>query len=539
MKPLTTLVLFFSFFGLLAAAPTDLAHFIDAATHFPFVDIPDQFPAMCSGTGSGYCNLGIASYMPSSGTKIRQAFVYDRYCRGLGARPFDTDAGKWSVYSLLPYTVELSITGGGRIPDGSFMYAGRKTDLGKMYCRRLQHLSLVNPRLKPFHHLQAPYKTFQDNNNTPQKIQTDILIPKTIPDPTNPNLKPLPLIVYFHGGGLICGSSLHLDWFPTYLLELAQTTPAVLITPNYRLLPEATIHEVFSDVLDFWHWVHSPAPVAALLAAVPSPQNASGPVTIDLARVLVAGGSAGGYLGLCLALRFPEQIGGVVVGYPAFLGVSSPAVASAAAAAAAAAGGAVSSSMRGEDEEGKSGLSNGDGDGVSPTPTATATAAPSPSPTTQPQTEEDLQEMHHLLNTALALAAQNRSPVRTFTTPPDRLDLMDAAMRTGRIAELFARGVDPAAHDPDRTLRYPMERLDDPVRIPRGGIAILHGREDEVVSVEDSVRFVGKAKEVLGSEGLAGKVVVTVREGGHGFDTPVGLGEGWLGESLRGVVGGG
>ncbi|PYI19106.1 hypothetical protein BO99DRAFT_402938 [Aspergillus violaceofuscus CBS 115571] len=136
MKPLTTLVLLFSFLGLLAAAPTDLAHFIDAATHLPLVDIPDHFPAMCSGTGSGYCNLGIASYIPSSGTKIRQAFVYDRYCRGLGARPFDSDTGKWSVYSLLPYTVELSITGGGRIPDGSFMYAGRKTDLGKkMYCR--------------------------------------------------------------------------------------------------------------------------------------------------------------------------------------------------------------------------------------------------------------------------------------------------------------------------------------------------------------------------------------------------------------------
>ncbi|RAK74080.1 uncharacterized protein BO72DRAFT_517127 [Aspergillus fijiensis CBS 313.89] len=313
-----------------------------------------------------------------------------------------------------------------------------------------------DPRLKPFHHLQTPYKTFQDTTtNTSEEIQTDILIPKTIPNP-----KPLPIIIYFHGGGLICGSSLHPDWFPTYLLDLAQTTPAVLLAPNYRLLPEATIHEVFGDVLDFWDWVHAPASVAALLAAVPSPQNASDRLAVDVARVLVAGGSAGGYLGLCLALRVPEQIGGVVVGYPAFLGVSSSAV---------------------------------------------ATAAPSAPP----------------------------------RPPPDRLDLMNAAMRTGRIAELFARGVDPAAHDPDRTLRYPMERLDEPApQVPRGGIVILHGREDEVVSVEDSVRFVGKARKVLGPEGGAGKVVVVVREGGHGFDTPVRLGEGWLGESLRGVVGG-
>ncbi|PYI26299.1 alpha/beta-hydrolase, partial [Aspergillus indologenus CBS 114.80] len=271
----------------------------------------------------------------------------------------------------------------------------------------------------------------------------------------------------------ICGSALYLDWFPRYLLELAQSTPAVLLAPNYRLLPEATLPAVFSDVLDFWAWVRDSPAVSAGLATVPT---AAGRLAIDRARVLVAGGSAGGYLSLCLALRFPEQIRGAVVGYPAFLGLASSFVE-----VSAVAGGG-----------------------------AAAAAAVSSYP--------------------------HRSPVRTFTDLPDRLDLMDAAMRTGRIAEMFARGVD-VDDDPERSLRYPMERLDESVKIPRGGIAILHGREDEVVSVEDSVRFVGKAKMVLRAED-AGRVAVTVREGGHGFDTPVGLGEGWLWESLRGVVGG-
>ncbi|PYH79674.1 alpha/beta-hydrolase [Aspergillus uvarum CBS 121591] len=389
-----------------------------------------------------------------------------------------------------------------------------------------------DPRLLPFHHLQAPYKTFVDNNNTTQQIQTDILIPKTIPHPPKP--KPLPIIIYFHGGGLVCGSSLYLDWFPSYLLELAQSTPAVLLAPNYRLLPEATIHEVFDDVLDFWAWVHSSPAVPALLANIPSPPNASGRLAIDRSRVLVAGGSAGGYLSLCLALRFPEQIRGAVVGYPAFLGLASSFVSAAAGGAAAPAeeeeeeeeAEAVSSLVARGDEERESGLSRlSNGEGVPHGATGSSVS-----------TEEE-EEMHHLLNKTLTLATQHRSPVRTFTDLPDRLDLMNAAMRTGRIAEMFARGVDPA-HDPERSLRYPMERLDDSsISIPRGGIAILHGREDEVVPVEDSVRFVAKAKMVLRAED-AGKVVVTVREGGHGFDTPVGLGDGWLWESLGGVVGG-
>ncbi|PYI19107.1 alpha/beta-hydrolase [Aspergillus violaceofuscus CBS 115571] len=388
-----------------------------------------------------------------------------------------------------------------------------------------------DPRLQPFHHLQTPYKTFTDNNNTTQQIQTDILIPKTIPHPTQP--KPLPIIIYFHGGGLICGSALYLDWFPRYLLELAQSTPAVLLAPNYRLLPEATIHAVFEDVLDFWAWVHSSPAVSAALATVPSPPTAPGRLAIDRARVLVAGGSAGGYLSLCLALRFPEQIRGAVVGYPAFLGLTSSFLEVSAVAEGAAAVAVSSSPSAGGDDDGRKGKSGpSNGEGVPPD------ANNSPA-----ETDDELRKMHHLLNETLALAAKHRSPVRTFTDLPDRLDLMNAAMRTGRIAEMFARGVDDddddddPAHDPERSLRYPMERLDEPVKIPRGGIAILHGREDEVVSVEDSVRFVGKAKMVLRAED-AGRVAVTVREGGHGFDSAVGLGDGWLWESLRGVVGG-
>ncbi|RAL10278.1 alpha/beta-hydrolase [Aspergillus homomorphus CBS 101889] len=318
-----------------------------------------------------------------------------------------------------------------------------------------------DPRLHPFHHLQTPYKTI---NNQP--IQTDLLIPKSFPHPA----PPLPIIIHFHGGGLICGSSLYAPWFPTYLTDLARSTPAILLSPNYRLLPEATIQDVFEDILDFWTWLlHSPD-VSALL-----PEG----IDIDRSRVLTAGESAGGYLSLCLALHCPGEVRGAVAAYPAFLGL-----------------------------------------------------VPVSSLLVREQGEE-LRYHHVLLDTALRHAREGLNSVRSFTDLPERIELMDAVMKTGRMREIFERcgGVEE-----DLRLRYPMAKLDDPaLRIPRAGIVILHGEGDEVVPVAESVGFVEKARRVLGPVD-GEKVRLVVREGGHGFDVEVGLREGWLWEGLRGVV---
>ncbi|OOF94644.1 hypothetical protein ASPCADRAFT_131261 [Aspergillus carbonarius ITEM 5010] len=80
-------------------------------------------PLMCSPTGANYCNLGIATYAPAGSVKIREMYVYDGSCRGLGSVPINLDKGHLSVHSLLPWTVEVDVTGGGNKPEGYFWFS--------------------------------------------------------------------------------------------------------------------------------------------------------------------------------------------------------------------------------------------------------------------------------------------------------------------------------------------------------------------------------------------------------------------------------
>jgi phosphopantothenate synthetase len=79
-----------------------------------------------------------------------------------------------------------------------------------------------------------------------------------------------------------------------------------------------------------------------------------------------------------------------------------------------------------------------------------------------------------------------------------------------------------------------MERLEQSdIQIPRGGIAVIHGRQDSVVPVLGSERFVARAREITGSD----KVVLAIRDGDHGFDSDLRFGEEpWLQESLKTAV---
>jgi hypothetical protein len=85
------------------------------------------------------------------------------------------------------------------------------------------------------------------------------------------------------------GDSICAEWFPQWLLELAEAHNAVIISPNYRFLPEATGVEILEDVDDFWTWLHSDK-----LTALLGPQS----IELDFARVLAAGDSAGGLLSI-------------------------------------------------------------------------------------------------------------------------------------------------------------------------------------------------------------------------------------------------
>ena len=96
----------------------------------------DLVSDLCTSTGANYCNLGIATYAPNGRVQLRETYVYDRSCRGIGALPQSLDTGHWSLHSLLPWTVEVDVKGGGNKPEGDAWYAGRKIDLGKkMACK--------------------------------------------------------------------------------------------------------------------------------------------------------------------------------------------------------------------------------------------------------------------------------------------------------------------------------------------------------------------------------------------------------------------
>ncbi|KAH7025318.1 Alpha/Beta hydrolase protein [Macrophomina phaseolina] len=158
----------------------------------------------------------------------------------------------------------------------------------------------------------TPYKTASTH-----PITADVLVPSTLtksatPSPTPsspPPASPRPLLLRFHGGGLVAGSSLFPGFFAPWHLSLAARHSAIIVTPNYRLLPEASLPEILADIEDFWVWVHE---------ALPSfvEERTNGAVRVDTSRILTAGDSAGGYLSLLLALRHPDAVRAATAAYP-------------------------------------------------------------------------------------------------------------------------------------------------------------------------------------------------------------------------------
>ncbi|CRG85972.1 hypothetical protein PISL3812_02975 [Talaromyces islandicus] len=144
--------------------------------------------------------------------------------------------------------------------------------------------------------LQSTYKIVDGH-----EIRADILIPRSLP------AGKAPVIARFHGGGLVRGDSIYEDWFPVWLLDLAEEHGAVIASANYRFLPEATGLDILDDVDDFWIWLHS-----STIA-----QTLSSHVELDLNRIITAGDSAGGLLSVYLALSQPDQIRAATAAYPA------------------------------------------------------------------------------------------------------------------------------------------------------------------------------------------------------------------------------
>lgn len=101
--------------------------------------------------------------------------------------------------------------------------------------------------------------------------------------------KPRPVVVWLHGGALVMGSR---HYIPKDIRQLCRTEGFVLVSLDYRLAPEVKLPAIIDDIQDAFRWIHKKGP--DLFHA-------------DTDRIVVTGGSAGGYLtmmtGICIEPR--------------------------------------------------------------------------------------------------------------------------------------------------------------------------------------------------------------------------------------------
>jgi acetyl esterase/lipase len=102
------------------------------------------------------------------------------------------------------------------------------------------------------------------------KIKADVYRPA--------DKKKRPVLVWIHGGALITGSR---EGVSGRLRRLAADEGYVLVSIDYRLAPQVKIKEIISDLRDALQWIREKGP--ELFGA-------------DTSRLVVSGGSAGGYL---------------------------------------------------------------------------------------------------------------------------------------------------------------------------------------------------------------------------------------------------
>ncbi len=114
--------------------------------------------------------------------------------------------------------------------------------------------------------------------------------------------KPLPVVVYYHGGAWCFGGLNMVDYFGTSLTEL---TDVIMVSVDYRLAPEHPYPAGLNDSYAALTWV------AQNIEALGG----------DADKIIVSGGSAGGNLATVVALKARDEngpkINGQILFYPA------------------------------------------------------------------------------------------------------------------------------------------------------------------------------------------------------------------------------
>jgi Esterase/lipase len=110
--------------------------------------------------------------------------------------------------------------------------------------------------------------------------------------------QPLPVGVYFHGGGWCCGD---LDTEDPFCQLVAEHLPCAIVSVEYRLAPEHKSPTQPEDVLEGWNWVKSHFKACSDHANRFHAFRNSSKLNGDIQKYFVIGQSAGAHLALTLA----------------------------------------------------------------------------------------------------------------------------------------------------------------------------------------------------------------------------------------------
>jgi hypothetical protein len=145
----------------------------------------------------------------------------------------------------------------------------------------------------------CPAATF---DSEPLAIEFDLYLP---PSPAS---TPIPLIIWFHGGGLLQGNKENLP--PHFRRLPAHTFPkgnVAVLSPNYRLAPQVPIIDILSDITTLLSFVQ-------LYLNKRLVKEGKKEYQIDTDRICLSGGSAGGYLAMIAGLTVPKSASEEAVG---------------------------------------------------------------------------------------------------------------------------------------------------------------------------------------------------------------------------------
>jgi acetyl esterase/lipase len=95
----------------------------------------------------------------------------------------------------------------------------------------------------------------------------------------------IPVVIHIHGGGFMKGSKRDIS---RCFLEAVMRSGSMVISPEYRLAPYATVKEQVRDILACIQWMET---------------NGQAAFHMDLTRVTIAGSSAGAFLAVLVALQ--------------------------------------------------------------------------------------------------------------------------------------------------------------------------------------------------------------------------------------------